>query len=812
MKGFESKNVEISSNSELDGIDLSIDQSNMGFIFDIMFNQMYRDPIGSVIREITSNCFDSHAEAGVTDAVIINFNEDEGGEYISFQDFGVGISPDRMKNIYAKPASSTKRDTNDQIGYWGLGSKSPLAYTDSFEVITVSDKIKYHYIVHKGEKVPRIEKFDETPTKDRNGTIVKVYILNYSDRYKFEDKITKELRYFDNVFIKHSYKNFNNQYKIHVGETFKYRNDVYEGDTDLHICIGKVTYPIDWSKLGIKPIPLPFGLKFNIGELPITPERESIRYVSIEKEDGTFVETSEIIKNKIEEFKKEIAALEADFEYEHNNLTDYYNKKDDKPYITLLGTKIYTSCLHENDNKFIHVYSPVHELGIKLPPNPYFQYEVCKVLRNSKVLKLDDDKRKRVDRKLLNEFLVLRETKSTGKYKAVTVAYLNSLAREQHKHGVVFITKRDPAYGDLRKTLDYPDPTELEYGKMPNWRNIAINYDKALLREIVLSTTEYEYITVPEQFIEEFNKKQPKAKRVVEDGEVVFDQMLYEIKSNRKRITKVSELKNLSFVIYGLSIDEELLENVASLFRGGAFKRAAVVKIRNRDEKIFATLENGLYVRMFMTNNPLFKQVATAAIVSKSPIWNRSFLRSTRSNQGAVIRNSTIEITKAECANGYLQKIFNPLNETIRELETVKSKVHQLSSASPEFVAEVIEVAETNNWVEPEVVAKLKRVENYYEGLGLIDHVVISDYALPHVVDYFKVNGRKVNPEWTELQTWERQLLLELQEKFNYMSSLPVDYRHANSNKHRQFLDKSADNVKDITTILNYHDKEAITN
>ena len=33
--------------------------------------------------------------------------------------------------------SSTKRNTDEFIGGWGLGSKSPLAYQDYFFIITI---------------------------------------------------------------------------------------------------------------------------------------------------------------------------------------------------------------------------------------------------------------------------------------------------------------------------------------------------------------------------------------------------------------------------------------------------------------------------------------------------------------------------------------------------------------------------------------------------------------------------------------------------------------------------------------------------
>ena len=118
------QNISVDGDNEFEGTDASIDVNNLGFLFDIVSKQMYRRPINSIVREITSNCFDSHIEAKIDDPVVITFDEDEGGYYIIFKDVGVGISPDRMKNIYSKYFSSSKRDTNDQIGMFG--SKNPV--------------------------------------------------------------------------------------------------------------------------------------------------------------------------------------------------------------------------------------------------------------------------------------------------------------------------------------------------------------------------------------------------------------------------------------------------------------------------------------------------------------------------------------------------------------------------------------------------------------------------------------------------------------------------------------------------------------
>ncbi len=117
MKEFNTNNIEVSGD---DFDSQKLKSKNIGKLYGILFKQIYRKPKESIVREITSNCFDSHIEAKVSDAVVIKIKEDDGGWYISFNDYGVGLSPQRINDIYLAPGESTKTNTNDQIGQFGL--------------------------------------------------------------------------------------------------------------------------------------------------------------------------------------------------------------------------------------------------------------------------------------------------------------------------------------------------------------------------------------------------------------------------------------------------------------------------------------------------------------------------------------------------------------------------------------------------------------------------------------------------------------------------------------------------------------------
>lgn len=144
---------------------------DQGMIFDILRSKMYSNPILAICREITCNARDAHREIGKPDLPIkIHLPTSLEPQY-RVKDWGPGISPDRMVNIFIAYTASTKRDDNTQTGGFGLGAKTPFSYSDTFLVTTVHEGIKYSYTcVIDDTKVGKLLLLNKAITNEPNST------------------------------------------------------------------------------------------------------------------------------------------------------------------------------------------------------------------------------------------------------------------------------------------------------------------------------------------------------------------------------------------------------------------------------------------------------------------------------------------------------------------------------------------------------------------------------------------------------------------------------------------------------------------
>jgi anti-sigma regulatory factor (Ser/Thr protein kinase) len=169
---------------EVPSYSFGIRSLDMGLVIEVLRSKMYTNPIRIICQEIAANARDANREAGNKNSPIkIRFDQNffnNKGCSIVIEDDGPGISPERMTEIFINYGASTKRHTNTQTGGFGLGCKTPFAYTDTFTILTKVDGVKYTYqAVIEKNRTGKIYLLFQEPTSDPNGTAIIIPVGEY---------------------------------------------------------------------------------------------------------------------------------------------------------------------------------------------------------------------------------------------------------------------------------------------------------------------------------------------------------------------------------------------------------------------------------------------------------------------------------------------------------------------------------------------------------------------------------------------------------------------------------------------------------
>lgn len=125
----------------------SFAMSDSAEFFGILSNALYSDKILAVVREVLCNAWDAHIESGRTDTPV-KITLDQDGK-LTIRDYGTGIDKSDIVIVYGTYGNSTKKLDGKQTGGFGLGSKSPFAYVDHFEVTSFHNKEMTIYTMSK---------------------------------------------------------------------------------------------------------------------------------------------------------------------------------------------------------------------------------------------------------------------------------------------------------------------------------------------------------------------------------------------------------------------------------------------------------------------------------------------------------------------------------------------------------------------------------------------------------------------------------------------------------------------------------------
>lgn len=155
----------------------------------MLYGLIYTDSKVAAMREYVTNARDTHIKHGVKRPVLIMVS---GGEFV-VRDFGPGLSTKGMEDSFLACCSTTKDNTNDQYGTFGIGALAALAYSDMFEVISYHNGTKTVYTIRNSEGSPSYSIGEPSACSDDSGLEVRVPI--HGDDAKAFLDIAVTLRY-----------------------------------------------------------------------------------------------------------------------------------------------------------------------------------------------------------------------------------------------------------------------------------------------------------------------------------------------------------------------------------------------------------------------------------------------------------------------------------------------------------------------------------------------------------------------------------------------------------------------------------------
>jgi len=630
-------------------IGMSLDLDSAQVLMQMLSKNLYADAIGSTIRECASNALDSHRRAGKDNhPIVVSFKNNNSSFEFSVEDFGIGLDADDVENIISKYGKSTKRDSTTELGMMGLGFKAPLAYASSFYFIARKDGRERKYMMYEGEEVNSIDLLSDSATSEGNG--VKIIIpVKWSDAYEFKKKIKEQLAYFENVYF--DVPDMDNTFKIYRSEHYQI-SDVCP-DSNMHVCLDNVYYPLDFDKLGIKQIYYcRIGLRFSLtdGLFP-TPNRESLRYTQ---------EAKQLIKKKITTLANEfmttynesiadtddVRAVIDHFSSGHRHIKDHAGDQWDVSEVlkhatipartpTLIGCKYFTAdSLYKIRDYMLNEYECKYELSNHRARISESRSRWDSDVSFSSLHRADKiviftgifgDRKRRY----IKELWAKKSAKFIKKSHAFTLFSKN---KDWSKNIIISTNPDMGCYHDLLKLYNYPKS---------QWREVITEFQNCLSK-VTDSFVDLDAIDVPEAWIvadkaKNFKPKPKAAKngKVKEKGDVNVKQATAperETGTNAKFVPTVYDGKELHkrkmLTVYAKEEERTSLDHLFGMFRKMENNIKFVI-MSDREIKVLEmyNLHNFMPLATFLKgHNKPFKRMMTAKLISMfEKLYSRVF-------------------------------------------------------------------------------------------------------------------------------------------------------------------------------------------
>ena len=213
--------------------------------FEILSSTLYSNAILAIVRELCANAKDSHTAAGIPDTQFNVQIPNELDPSFKVRDFGTGMTHEFVMNHLNTYFDSTKNESDDEIGGFGLGIKCPFSYTSSFIISCYDGTNRRVYSYQIGsDGLPEIVFMAETPSTEAKGVEVSVPAKK-ADYEAFIYAAAQSIAFYDvKPKMRGMQEDLLNLEKLYEGTDWAvYKNNKFLTDSE-YVEMGGVVYPV----------------------------------------------------------------------------------------------------------------------------------------------------------------------------------------------------------------------------------------------------------------------------------------------------------------------------------------------------------------------------------------------------------------------------------------------------------------------------------------------------------------------------------------------------------------------------------------
>jgi hypothetical protein len=267
---------------------------NAGAHIMAVLSGLYKDPVDAMVREYLTNMYDAVAalKRAKGDAVeilpaVLSLPTSLNPELI-FRDFGVGMSCDTVMNVYSQYGNSTKNGANDEVGGFGLGSKTAFCYNNgsTWTIESRFEGMKHVFMASIGESgIPFLAHVSSAATTDHSGVTIRIPIRreHITDCYRAAQKYIPYFTLPLNVEgDERAAKMAKTVEYVVRGKSWGIRKENYNHNPLWRVVMGNVPYDINWYDLRVVGSNSSFyqnqiDLFVPIGSVDIVPSRDALK-------------------------------------------------------------------------------------------------------------------------------------------------------------------------------------------------------------------------------------------------------------------------------------------------------------------------------------------------------------------------------------------------------------------------------------------------------------------------------------------------------------------------------------------------------